>query len=175
MSNPLRKTVDLRVCALCVRDGHVLLVEHRSFASGDPGMPESYWILPGGVVERGETLEEAVRREMVEETGLECRVGGMIFVKELLYPHPGQPGAGQGSRHHSVSLCFHCDVTGGTLTTGHDPEFPDDRQVILETRWLPIDGLGDFSLYPTFLPGFIEDGLKKGFEMLCPAFINSIM
>ncbi|NTV01753.1 MAG: NUDIX domain-containing protein [Chlorobiaceae bacterium] len=174
MSSPLRKTVDLRVCALCVQHGQVLMVEHRSFAPGEPGMPESYWILPGGVVERGETLEEAVMREMLEETGLECNVGGMIFVKELLYPHPGNTGRDKGSRHHSVTLCFHCEVTGGTLMTGRDPEFPDDRQVIIETRWLPLDDLASYELYPPFLPGFIDSGLRKGFHTLCPEFFDTL-
>lgn len=173
MSSVTRRAVDLRVCALCVQDGRVLLVEHRSFAPGEPGMPESYWILPGGVVERGETLEEAVKREMVEETGLECRVGGMIFIKELLYPHPGD--AGQGSRHHSVSLGFLCEVTGGTLVTGRDPEFPDDRQVILQTKWLPLDRLDDFSLYPPFLPEFIAAGHRDGFSSMCPEFFDSLL
>ncbi|MCE1273113.1 MAG: NUDIX domain-containing protein [Chlorobiales bacterium] len=173
MSSFQRRTVDLRVSALCVQDGHVLLVEHRTFAPGDPGMPDSWWILPGGVVERGETLEAAVKREMVEETGLECTVGGMVFVKELLYPHPGAEG--QGSRHHSVSLGFLCDVTGGTLVTGKDPEFPDDRQVILQTSWLPLAQLHTYSLYPPFLPGFIEAGLRDGFSSMCPGFFDSLL
>lgn len=173
MSDILRKRADLRVSALCVQDGAVLLVEHKTFAPDDPAMPESWWILPGGVIERGETVEEALKREVQEETGLECRVGRMLFVKELLYPWPGAPG--QGQRHHSVSIGFHCEVTGGTLVTGRDPEFPDDRQVILKSAWLPVDRLHDYSLYPPFLASWIEQGALDGFSGISPAFFDSLL
>lgn len=164
--------VTLRVSALCIRDGRVLLVEHRSFASGDPAMPESYWILPGGGVERGETLEEAVRREMMEETGLSCRVGPLVFIKELLYPHPGSPD--QGSRHHSLSLGFHCEVTGGETITGHDPEYPDDQQMIMQVDWLPVDKLDRYELYPPFLSEYVRKGADEGFGGAVPEFFDSM-
>jgi 8-oxo-dGTP diphosphatase len=171
-NSPKRKNADLRVCALCVENGHVLLVEHLSFAPDDAELPGSYWILPGGVVERGETLQEALMREVQEETGLECSVGRMLFVKELLYPHPGLEN--QGSRHHSVSLGFHCEVTGGHLETGKDPEFEDDRQVIVQTKWIAIDALVHYDLYPPFLSSYIEEWTDKEVDRVYPEFFDSL-
>ena len=60
----LVKPVSLGVRLLMIRDGQVLLVKH---------VYEPEWYLPGGAVENGETLEEAVRREAREETGATLR------------------------------------------------------------------------------------------------------
>jgi 8-oxo-dGTP diphosphatase len=164
--------VRLRVSALCIRDAKVLLIEHKSFAPEDPELPESYWILPGGAVERGETLNEAVKREMMEETALECKVGSLLFIKELLYPYPG--ALEQGTLHHSVSLGFFCTVTGGEMITGKDPEYPDDQQVILQVRWIPLADLDRYILYPPFLADYILGHQSDRLQDAVPEFFNSL-
>jgi len=163
--------VRLRVSALCIREGKVLLIEHKSFAPEDPRLPESYWILPGGAVERGETLEEAVRREMMEETGLACKVGTLLFIKELLYPSPGM--LEQGALHHSVSLGFFCTVIGGEMITGKDPEYPDDGQMILQVKWIALADLDHYNLYPPFLADYILARQPEMFQNALPEFFDS--
>jgi 8-oxo-dGTP diphosphatase len=69
-----------RAAAVIVRNGRVLMVHERSRRSGGG----EWWTLPGGGLEPGETAEEAVRREVFEETGLV--VGAARHVLEMPYP-----------------------------------------------------------------------------------------
>jgi mutator protein MutT len=93
-----------------VNDGRAVIVKRAN----EPY--QGQWSIPGGRVALGETLAEAVRREMREETGLEVRVGPLLEVFE----HTEQDA--DRVRHHFVILDYLCTCVGGTLCAGDDAE-----------------------------------------------------
>jgi ADP-ribose pyrophosphatase YjhB (NUDIX family) len=99
----------LGVGALIVDGGRILLVERgREPLKG-------YWSLPGGVVEAGERLEAAMRREVREETGLEVDVVCMLEIFERIMPdNEGKP------EYHYVLIDYLCRPAGGTLGAADD-------------------------------------------------------
>ncbi|MCS6988692.1 MAG: NUDIX domain-containing protein [Chloroherpetonaceae bacterium] len=149
----------LRVCGIVVEEGKILLVKIRRFAEGEK-FPDESWILPGGGVDFGESLVAALRREMFEETGYVCEIGRVAFVEELIIP--ADDGSGR-AKYHSSSICFYGSIAGGALKTGCDPEF-GDHQLILETKWIPIEELQSLVLYPPFLASFLQEGYASGFS-----------
>lgn len=67
------------------------------------------WTIPGGRLEPGERIVEAVAREVAEETGLEVAVGELAGVAESI-----------GEDHHLVIIDHHAEVVGGALRAGDD-------------------------------------------------------
>lgn len=61
-----------RVCAAIIKDNNILMVFHQHDN-------RSYWTLPGGGVDHGETPEQAVIREVLEETGLHSTISKFLF------------------------------------------------------------------------------------------------
>jgi len=96
--------------------GAVVLVEGRVVLVKRAHEPlKGEWNLPGGVVELGETLEAACAREVLEETGLEVRVGPVIEVFDRIMVDPERR-----VQYHFVLIDYRCDPIGGTLGCGSD-------------------------------------------------------
>lgn len=110
-----------------VRDGERFLLVQRK----RPPF-EGYWGLPGGGVELGETVSEALRREVREETGLDVAVGRLLGYIDAI----DQDDSGR-IRYHYVIMYFEAEVQGGTLTAADDAAAV--RWVTLaEARSLPL-------------------------------------
>lgn len=113
----------IRYQGAVVQGSQVLLIQHRERASGS-----SYWLLPGGGREEGESEEACVVRELSEETGLQVKV------ERLLCDEP-EPQDGYYQRHRT----FLCTILSGTLQPGVEPEADAAaRYSIAEAAWFDL-------------------------------------
>jgi mutator protein MutT len=90
-------------------EGRVVLVKRRHAPL------RGQWSLPGGAVDVGETLPEAVRRELREEIGIETRVGPLVELCE----HIAREADGR-VRYHFVIADYVCEEVEGRLRPGSD-------------------------------------------------------
>jgi 8-oxo-dGTP diphosphatase len=110
----------LAVSAAIFRDGKVLLVRRARFPA------KGFYSLPGGRVEFGETLHEALQREVAEETALTIEIAGLAAWREVM---PSATGGG-----HYVILSFAARWVAG------EPKLNEELD---DHRWLAPDALGE--------------------------------
>jgi 8-oxo-dGTP diphosphatase len=94
-----------------------LILEGESILMAQRGKQPllGWWSLPGGALETGELLADAVRREVLEETGLEIEPLGVIEIFErIIRDESGAP------EYHYVLIDYICRATGGVLRAGDD-------------------------------------------------------
>ncbi len=104
--------------ALLENDEGVLLVSNTRTINGQP---RAVWDLPGGGVEPGEALHEALTREMFEETGLAVTVGEMVLLAE------GERVRGGQRVGVWRSVFFRVRADGQSVDTSRDPDILDHR------------------------------------------------
>ena len=98
------------VGGVVVLDGKALIVKRGH----EPRKGE--WSLPGGRVELGESLPDATRREIKEETGLDVDVGPLVEAFDRVHRLDGRV------RYHFVILDYLCVPIGGELEAGDDAD-----------------------------------------------------
>ena len=103
-----------------------------------------FYSLPGGHQEPGEALDQAVIREVYEETAAIVSVLDLVRVYEHIYPSRKE----QGVINHSIEFAFLCSIEG--LYKPEMGKHPDPHQVAVE--WMDMRSLKGLSFYPTRLP-----------------------
>jgi 8-oxo-dGTP pyrophosphatase MutT (NUDIX family) len=133
----------LRAGALCVEDGRLLICR-------TPGLP--YWYLPGGRVHAGETLVEAIHREVVEEIGCTPVSAELAWLTENFFDHDGTPVHEIGV-YFSVTLPRDAEalVWQDTITR---IETGDEMELIW--CWLPLGELAGIDLRPSFIAEYLN-------------------
>jgi 8-oxo-dGTP diphosphatase len=125
------------VGAVIVEGGRALLVRRAT----EPLKGE--WSVPGGMLELGEKLRDGVRREALEETGLEVEPGEVLDVFDSIFPDPHGR-----TQYHYVLIDYLCRLVSGEAKAGSD---------VSEVRWVIEQDLASMNLRAS-----IEQVVRKG-------------
>ena len=125
--------IRVRACGLCWQNSHLLMVNHRGITQTD------FWAPPGGGLEFGESVNECLKKEFEEETGLQISVGRFLFGCEFVQ-----------KPLHAIELYFEVSIEAGVLKKGNDPEMA----IIEEVRFFSSPELGN--LPPRVLHGIFR-------------------
>lgn len=127
------------VGGVVIQQGKVLLVRRAS-----PPLAGE-WSIPGGILELGETLPQAARRELLEETGLQVEPGEVLEVFERIERQDGRV------RYHYVVVDYLCRFLGGELAASSD---------VSDARWVLAEDLPQYRLTAK-----AAEVIRKAFQM----------
>jgi len=128
----MNKHISLRAAALIIKDNKLLFAKNINHPC--------FYVIGGGI-EPGETSEETVVRELLEETGRKIKIDRLAFVQERFHTVEGQ-------RHHEIVFFYF--MKAPVDMNINDNSFTDQgNQETL--HWLPINGLNRYNIIPEFI------------------------
>lgn len=123
------------VRALIVHQGKILVIRCQKDE-------EIYYLLPGGGQQHQEGLEDAIKRECLEELGCKIKINELVYVYD--YIGANDPSDHANPHFHAIHHVFWCELTDSenlgknclmdTNQTGHE--------------WLPLGSLSDYNFFP---------------------------
>jgi mutator protein MutT len=116
--------IRIRPTGILIEDGRILLVKQDVTSA-------RHWALPGGRQEVGETLDQCLVRELKEETGLDIRVGDLLYITDRILPD-----------NHVVHIAFLVERTGGSLLT--EEELHAKKETVRKAEMVPLDRLAEY-------------------------------
>ena len=128
----------ISVGALVVNQNKILMVNHRRQDRYD------FWVAPGGGVKGIETIEHAVIREVMEETGFKVAVGRLLYIEEMYEPSL-----------RMIKFWYQCEILSGEL----DSNSPEAKaEFIVDAKFMSKQELSKNIIFPSVL---VDDFWEK--------------
>lgn len=124
MSNN-KKEPRIRIGVVIVQGDNLLLVRHKK-------QEKTYWLLPGGGLEYGETITDCAKREVMEETGISVEIEHLLFISDAIAPDKSK---------HIINIYVLGHKTGGEIQKGND-------SILDGVEFVNFEKLKSIILYP---------------------------
>ena len=142
----------IRVGVLIFKEEKLLLVKHVNPADGF-----TWWVPPGGGIESHETIHEAARREVHEETGLDVKPGDPVYMRQFIYEEFGQ---------NNMDIYLTATVLGGSETMEHMYGKGNDEHFIKELGYFSKEDIQGITVFPKALQSRLWDDREEGFPKI---------
>jgi len=139
----------------------IIVVENRLLVQYYRNGPDEWCTMPGGGIEKGERLDEGLKREVREELSIEIEVGPMRYVRELRGNHRVRILGNLAADFHQLEVFFEATSFKGKAATGGKT---DDGATHFD--WIPLDRLSEHRFFPgplcQRLPKDVSTGYPDG-------------
>jgi 8-oxo-dGTP diphosphatase len=136
-----------RAVCIILKDNKVLLMHRGNTRDG-----KDFWVFPGGTVEENEAAENAVIRELEEETSVKATVDRKLYSHDYT----------TNEQHY-----FLCKYVSGKPKLGDFNEaktMQEDPDEIYDPQWVPLKKIPEMLLYPLEIRDWLIEDLKSGFQ-----------